>query len=206
LSALAKKDLALKPEITRVFTENFEVYGVRKVWRQLKRESFDVARCTVERLMKEMGLHGVIRGKVLRTTFADKAAPCPLDHVNRQFHAPAPNMLWVSDFTFVSTWSGFVYVAFVIDVYARYIVGWRVSRTAHAGFVLDALEQAIHDRRPVSKGGLIHHSDRLNLPNIFRSNIPSDWQKRVSSHRSAALVIVMTMLSPRPSTASTKPK
>ena len=169
LSALAKKDLALKPEITRVFTENFEVYGVRKVWRQLKRESFDVARCTVERLMKEMGLHGVIRGKVLRTTFADKAAPCPLDHVNRQFHAPAPNMLWVSDFTFVSTWSGFVYVAFVIDVYARYIVGWRVSRTAHAGFVLDALEQAIHDRRPVSKGGLIHHSDRGSQGRFKRS-------------------------------------
>ena len=107
-----------------------------------------------------MGLHGVIRGKHVRTTFSDKAAPCPLDHVNRQFHAPAPNRLWVSDFTYVSTWAGFVYVAFVIDVYARYIVGWRVSRTTHAGFVLDALEQAIHDRRPVNKGGLIHHSDR----------------------------------------------
>ena len=160
LSAMAKKDLGLKPEIIRIFKENFEVYGVRKVWRQLKRERFDVARCTVERLMKKMGLQGVIRGKPVRTTFSDKAAPCPLDHVNRQFHAPAPNRLWVSDFTYVSTWAGMVYVAFVIDVYARYIVGWRVSRTAHAGFVLDALEQAIHDRRPVSKGGLIHHSDR----------------------------------------------
>ena len=160
LSVMAKKDLGLKPEITRIFKENFEVYGVRKVWRQLKRERFDVARCTVERLMKEMGLQGVIRGKVLRTTFSDKAALCPLDHVNRQFHAPAPNRLWVSDFTYVSTWAGMVYVAFVIDVYARYIVGWRVSRSAHAGFVLDALEQAIHDRRPISKGGLIHHSDR----------------------------------------------
>ncbi len=160
LSARAKKDMALKPEIRRVFEENFEVYGYRKVWRQLKREEHDVARCTVERLMKGMGLHGVIRGKHVRTTFSDKAAPCPLDHVNRQFHAPAPNRLWVSDFTYVSTWAGFVYVAFVIDVYARYIVGWRVSRTAHAGFVLDALEQAIHDRRPVNKGGLIHHSDR----------------------------------------------
>jgi putative transposase len=105
-----------------------------------------------------MGLQGIIRGKHLRTTLSDKAAPCPLDHVNRQFHAPAPNRLWVSDFTYVSTWSGFVYVAFVIDVYARYIVGWRVSRTAHAGFVLDALEQAIHNRRPMSR--LIHHSDR----------------------------------------------
>ena len=160
LSAMAKKDLGLKPDITRIFKENFEVYGVRKVWRQLKRENFDVARCTVERLMKEMGLHGVIRGKPLRTTFSDKAALCPLDHVNRQFHATAPNRLWVSDFTYVSTWAGMVYVAFVIDVYARFIVGWRVSRTAHAGFVLDALEQAIHDRRPISKGGLIHHSDR----------------------------------------------
>ena len=160
LSAMAKKDLALKPEINRVFEDNFAVYGVRKVWRQLKREKLGVARCTVERLMKEMGLQGVIRGKPIRTTFSDKATPCPLDHVNRQFHAPAPNRLWVSDFTYVSTWAGMIYVAFVIDVYARYIVGWRVSRTAHAGFVLDALEQAIHDRRPVNKGGLIHHSDR----------------------------------------------
>jgi len=160
LSVRAKRDLALKPEIAKVFKENFEVYGVRKVWRQLKRESVDVARCTVARLMREMGLHGVIRGKSLRTTISDRAAPCPLDHVKRQFHAPAPNMLWVSDFTYVSTWSGFVYVAFVIDVYARYIVGWRVSRTAHAGFVLDALEQAIHERRPTHSGGLVHHSDR----------------------------------------------
>ena len=158
LSDRTKKDLSLKPEITRVFTENFKVYGSRKVWRQLKREGFDVARCTVERLMQSMGLQGVIRGKPVRTTVQDKAAPCPLDHVNRQFHAPAPNRLWVSDFTYVATWAGMVYVAFVIDVYARYIVGWRVSRTAHAGFVLDALEQAIHDRRPVDN--LIHHSDR----------------------------------------------
>ena len=158
LSDRTKKDLSLKPEITRVFTENLKVYGSRKVWRQLKREGFDVARCTVERLMQSMGLQGVIRGKPVRTTVQDKAAPCPLDHVNRQFHAPAPNRLWVSDFTYVATWAGMVYVAFVIDVYARYIVGWRVSRTAHAGFVLDALEQAIHDRRPVDN--LIHHSDR----------------------------------------------
>jgi putative transposase len=126
LSARAKRDLSLKPDICRVFKENFAVYGVRKVWRQLKREGRDVARCTVERLMQSMGLQGVIRGKPVRTTFSDKTTPCPLDHVNRQFHAPAPNRLWVSDF-YVSTWSGFVYVAFVIDVYARYIVGWRVS-------------------------------------------------------------------------------
>ena len=160
LSARAKRDLALKPEIERVFAENFEVYGARKVWRQMMREGFDVARCTVERLMQGMGLQGVIRGKPVRTTIQDKAAPCPLDHVNRIFYAPAPNRLWLSDFTYVSTWSGFVYVAFVIDVYARRIVGWRVSRTAHAGFVLDALEQALHERRPVHHASLVHHSDR----------------------------------------------
>lgn len=160
LPARAKRDEALKPEVRRVFEENFRVYGVRKVWRQLKREGFKIARCTVGRLMKAMGLEGAIRGKPVRTTISNKAAPCPLDHVNRQFHAPAPNMLWVSDFTYVSTWSGFVYVAFVIDTYARKIVGWRASRTAHAGFVLDALEQALHERRPVHRGGLVHHSDR----------------------------------------------
>jgi putative transposase len=160
LSVRARQDIALKLEIARVFAENFEVYGVRKVWRQMVRERFNVARCTVERLMRGMGLQGVIRGKPVRTTVQDKAAPCPLDHVNRVFHAPAPNVLWVSDFTYVSTWTGFVYVAFVIDVYARRIVGWRASRTAHASFVLDALEQALHERRPVRRGGLVHHSDR----------------------------------------------
>lgn len=160
LSDRAREDQRLKPEVMRVFAENFGVYGVRKVWRQMNREGFAVARCTIARLMRDLGLQGVIRGKPVRTTVSNKAAPCPLDHVNRQFHAPAPNMLWVSDFTYVATWAGFVYVAFVIDVYARYIVGWRVSRTAHAGFVLDALEQAIHERRPVHRGGLIHHSDR----------------------------------------------
>lgn len=160
LSARAKRDLELKPEVERVFAENYEVYGVRKVWRQMRREGITVARCTVERLMRGLGLQGIIRGKPVRTTVSDKAAPCPLDHVNRQFRAPAPNRLWVSDFTYVATWQGFIYVAFVIDTYARRIVGWRVSRTAHASFVLDALEQAIHDRRPVHRGGLVHHSDR----------------------------------------------
>ena len=160
LSERARQDSALKPEIARVFAENFAVYGVRKVWRQMMREGVSVARCTVARLMREMGLAGVIRGKPVRTTISDKAAPCPLDHVNRQFYAPAPNRLWVSDFTSVATWAGFVYVAFVIDTYARRIVGWRASRTAHASFVLDALEQALHDRRPTHRGGLIHHSDR----------------------------------------------
>lgn len=160
LSARAKRDLLLKTEIERVFEENYRVYGVRKVWRQLQRENFDVARCTVERLMRSLGLQGVIRGKPVRTTISNKAAPCPLDHVNRHFKAPAPNRLWVSDFTYVATWRGFVYVAFVIDVYARRIVGWRASRTAHADFVLDALEQALHDRNPLHRGGLVHHSDR----------------------------------------------
>jgi transposase InsO family protein len=155
-----QRDVELMQEIRRVFDENFQVYGVRKVWRQLRREGIDVARCTVARLMKKMALQGVIRGRRVRTTVADKAAPCPLDHVNRQFKAARPNVLWVSDFTYVATWAGFVYVAFVIDAYARRIVGWRVSRSAHAGFVLDALEQAIHDRKPVSGGGIVHHSDR----------------------------------------------
>jgi putative transposase len=126
----------------------------------LKREGEDVARCTVERLMREIGLQGAVRGRPIKATKSDPATPCPLDRVNRQFQAPRPNALWVSDFTYVSTWTGFVYVAFVIDASARRIVGWRVSRTAHAGFVLDALEQALHDRQPVRGGGLVHHSDR----------------------------------------------
>jgi putative transposase len=162
LSARATSDAALMIEIRRVWEENFCVYGVRKVWRQLAREGIAVARCTVARLMRVMGLQGVVRGKAVRTTVSDKASPCPLDHVNREFQAPRPNALWVADFTYVSTWIGFVYVAFVIDAYARRIVGWRVSRTAHAGFVLDALEQALHARRPV-QGGLVHHSDSQKI-------------------------------------------
>jgi putative transposase len=160
LSLRAKRDEVLKSEIRRVFEENFRVYGVRKLWRQLGREGILVARCTVARLMKAMGLQGAVRGKSVRTTVSDKAVPCPLDRVNRQFRAPQPNVLWVSDFTYVATWTGFVYVAFVIDAFARRIVGWRVSRTAQATFVLDALDQALHERRPVQGGGLVHHSDR----------------------------------------------
>ncbi|WP_085986829.1 IS3 family transposase [Methylocystis echinoides] len=160
LPARARSDAALMVEIRRVFEENFHVYGVRKVWRQLGREGIAVARCTVARLMQVMGLKGVVRGKKVRTTIPDPAAACPLDRVNRQFKAPRPNALWVSDFTYVATWAGFIYVAFVIDAYARRIVGWRVSRTAHVAFVLDALEQALHERRPLWGGGLVHHSDR----------------------------------------------
>ena len=154
----AKEDERLCAQIARVHAANFGVYGARKVWLQLNREGFSVGRDRVARLMRRLGLQGVVRGKAVRTTTPDKAAACPLDLVKRQFHSPAPNKLWVSDFTYVSTWGGFVYVAFVIDVYARRIVGWRVSRNPTAQFVLDALEQALHDRRPTES--LIHHSDR----------------------------------------------
>jgi len=162
-SERARRDEMLKGEVQRVFAENFRVYGARKVWRQLGREGIAVARCTVARLMRAMGLQGAVRGKPVHTTRSDKAVPCPLDRVNRHFQAPQPNALWLADFTSVATWSGFVYVAFVIDAFARRIVGWRVSRSAHAGFVLDALEQALHARRPVRGGGLVHHSDSQNI-------------------------------------------
>ncbi len=156
----AKRDAELRPEIRRVWAENFEVYGARKVWRQLNREGIEVARCTVERLMAEMGLAGAVRGKPVKTTRPDPAAPCPRDRVNGQFHVPRPNALWLSDFIYVATWAWFVYVAFVIDAFARRIVGWRVSRSMQAELVLDALEQAIHDRRPAETDDLVHHSDR----------------------------------------------
>ncbi len=172
LSIRARSDIGLKIEIRRVFEQNFRVYGVRKVWRQLKREGFGVARCTVTRLMRSMSLQGIIRGKPIRTTFPDKAAPSPQDRVNRQFKAPAPNRLWVSDFTYVATWQGFVYVAFVIDAFARRVVGWRVSRTAHASFVLDALEQALHDRRPAHGGGSrasLGQGPSIRIHSLFRA-------------------------------------
>ena len=137
-----------------------QVYGADKVWRQLNREGVAVARCTVERLMRQQGLQGVRRGKAVRTTVPDLKAPCPLDRVNRQFRAERPNQLWVSDFTYVSTWQGWVYVAFVVDVFSRRIVGWRQSSSMHTEFVLDALEQALYDRKPTEDDGLVHHSDR----------------------------------------------
>ena len=139
---------------------NMRVYGADKVWKQMNREGLSIARCTVVRLMKRLGLQGVRRGKVVRTTISDMKAPCPLDRVNRQFRADRPNQLWVSDFTYVSTWQGWLYVAFVIDVYARRIVGWRVSSSMHTDFVLDALEQALYARQPERDGALTHHSDR----------------------------------------------
>ena len=147
-------------EVQRVWRSNLQVYGADKIWRQLQRERIAVARCTVERLMRTLGIQGVRRGKVVRTTISDRAAPCPLDKVNRQFRADRPNHLWVSDFTYVSTWQGWLYVAFVIDVFARRIVGWRVSDSMRTDFVLDALEQALHARQPERDGALIHHSDR----------------------------------------------
>ena len=157
--ARSRRDEVLQGHIERVWQANLQVYGARKVWRQLRREGIEVARCTVERLMHTKGLRGAMRGKAVRTTRPDSAVPCPLDRVNRQFVAQRPNQLWVSDFTYVSTWQGFVYVAFVIDVFARYIVGWRVSRSMHTEFVLDALEQALWARQP-ERNALIHHSDR----------------------------------------------
>jgi transposase InsO family protein len=159
-SARAKEDERLSAEIVRVHAKNFGVYGARKVWLQLNREGFKVGRDRIARLMGRLGLEGVVRGKVVKTTVQDKAAACPFDLVNRQFHAPAPNMLWVSDFTYVSTWAGMVYVAFVIDVFARRIVGWRVSSSMHTDFVLDALEQALYARQPERDSSLVHHSDR----------------------------------------------
>lgn len=155
----AQRDDVLMPENQRVWHANFQVYGADKVWRQLNREEVPVARCTVERLMKRLGLEGARRGKVIKTTQPDKSVPCPLDRVNRQFRAERPNQLWVADFTYVSTWQGWLYVAFVIDVFARRIVGWRVSTSMHTDFVLDALEQALYARQP-ELGSLIHHSDR----------------------------------------------
>lgn len=204
LSVRAKRDLALKVAIRRVFAENFEVYGARKVWRQLRREGADVARCTVERLMGQMGLQGVIRGKPVRTTIRDKTAPCPLDHVNRQFRAPAPNRLWVSDFTYVATWAGFVYVAFVIDAYARRIVGWRASRTAHTSFV-----STRWSRLCTSAGLSIAAASCITAiaaASMSRSSTASGWPKRASSLLWAVLAIPTTMLSPKPSTGFTRPK
>ncbi|MDP3493480.1 MAG: IS3 family transposase [Hyphomonadaceae bacterium] len=155
-----QRDAQLMPEIDRVWNANMRVYGADKVWKQLNRERVEVARCTVERLMRRLGLRGVVRGKKVRTTVPDAKAACPLDRVNREFRAERPNQLWVSDFTYVSTWQGFVYVAFVIDVFARRIVGWRVSSSMQTDFVLDALEQALYARRNEREGDLVHHSDR----------------------------------------------
>jgi transposase InsO family protein len=180
------RDAALLPEIERVWENNVRVYGADKVWKQLRRERFAVARCTVERLMRGAGLRGVIRGKSVRTTVPDAKAPCPLDLVNRQFRAERPNQLWVSDFTYVSTWQGFVYVAFVIDVFARCIVGWRVSSSMKADFVLDALEQALYARRGQRDGELVHHSEprlAVRLDSLLRAAGRSRHRTLGGQHR-----------------------
>ena len=157
-SARKLRDERLKTEISRVHAANFGVYGARKVWHQLNREGIRVARCTVQRLMRELGLQGVRRGKFKRTTISDETAPRPADLVNRDFSATRPNQLWVADITYVATWSGFVYTSFIIDAYSRAIVGWRSSRSLRADLALDALEMAIWARRDLDQ--LIHHSDR----------------------------------------------
>jgi transposase InsO family protein len=154
----AKRDAELREEILRVWKENFRVYGARKVWLQLNREGVQVARCTVERLMREIGLEGAVRGKKYRTTVADESAVRPADLVNRDFTAERPNELWVADLTYVATWHGVVYVAFVIDVFSRMIVGWRASNSLRTDLALDALEQALYSRPDTDR--LVHHSDR----------------------------------------------
>jgi len=158
LPARVQRDTTLKEEIGRVWEENFGVYGARKVWRQLNRQDTRVARCTVERLMRAMGMQGAVRGRAFKTTVAAESAVRPADLVNREFGATRPNALWVADLTYVATWHGFVYVAFVIDVFARMIVGWRVSSSLRTGLALDALEQALYARP--NSDGLVHHSDR----------------------------------------------
>ena len=157
-SARAQRDAWLTAQIQRVWDANFGVYGARKVWRQLTRDGIAVARCTVERLMRQMGLQGVVRGRTFKTTIPDDAAARPADLVNREFVATRPNELWVADLTYVATWRGFVYVAFVIDVFARRIVGWRVSSSLRTDLALDALEQALYARPAIDQ--LVHHSDR----------------------------------------------
>ena len=159
-SARARSDAALSVKIDKAWADNRKLYGARKVWHVLLREGEDVARCTVERLMRNLGIRGVVRGKKVITTQPDTSQPCPDDKVNRVFKADRPNKLWVSDFTYVPTWSGTVYVAFVIDVFARRIVGWRTSTSMKTQFVLDALEQAIWQRKTPDNKDLVHHSDR----------------------------------------------
>lgn len=169
-SARARRDDALRPEIQRVWDQHFQVYGPRKVWKQLRREGITSARCTVRRLMQAMGLAGATRGRAwITTTQADDSTTRPPDLVERHFAATGPNQLWVSDFTYVATWRGFVYTAFVIDVFARRIVGWRVSTSLQTDFVLDALEQALYDRGPAAPASLIHHSDRGSQGGFNRS-------------------------------------
>jgi transposase InsO family protein len=166
--ARVQRDTQLRPEIERVWQANRRIYGAKKVWKQLNREALPVARCTVARLMGQLGLRGVVRGRRVRTTIPDARAERPRDLVQRQFHATRPNQLWVSDLTYVATWRGFVYVAFVIDVFSRRIVGWRAASSLRSDLALDALEQALYDRE--TDGALVHHSDRGSQGGFTRSS------------------------------------
>lgn len=202
-SQRAQRDEVMMADIQRVWHANWQVYGADKVWLQMNREGIVVARCTVERLMRAMGLQGARRGKGVRTKVPDKAAPCPLDRVNRVFKAQRPNQLWVSDFTYVSTWQGWLYVAFVIDVFARRIVGWRVSSTMQTDFVLDALEQALYERRPPMP---MHWSiTATGARNTSPFATPSGWPKLTSSPQWEAVATATTTRWPRASTACTRP-
>jgi putative transposase len=168
--ARVRRDRELESHIQRVWEENFQVYGVRKTWRQLNREDHAVARCTVARLMTRLGLRGAVRGRQFKTTIPDAALARPEDRVKRNFVVERPDALWVSDLTYVATWSGFVYVAFVIDAFARRIVGWRVSNRLRSDLALDALEQALYERRPDAAQGIVHHSDRGSQDGFKRSS------------------------------------
>lgn len=198
-----ERDDALMPQIEHVWQTNMQVYGTDKVWHQLNREDFLVARCTVQRLMKRQGLQGVRRGKVVRTAILDTTVPCSQDRVNRKFQDDRPNQLWVSDFTYVSTWQGWLYVAFVIDVFARRIVGWRVSSALRTDFVLDALEQALYDRQSEPSDDLIHHSDRGSQGAFNRSSqqlLPEDlrWEFRNTVAVGEASDLTLVLLGGRP--------
>ena len=200
--ARVRRDGELRGSIRRVWDDNFQVYGARKVWRQLNREQIPVARCTVERLMRSLELQGAMRGRKCRTTIADDGAARPPDHVNRQFQATRPNELWVADFTYLATWSGFVYVAFVIDVFARRIIGWRVARSMRAELVLDALEQRF-GRAPGSK---VSYITAIAAASICRSGIPNVWPRQTHNRRWAAWAILTTTRWPRPSSVCSRRK
>jgi transposase InsO family protein len=200
--ARAHRDARLKPEIRRVWQATRRRYGAKKVWKQLNREQIPVARCTVERLMDDMDMHGIVRGRRTRTTIPDVLAGRPMDLVQRNFTATRPNQLWVSDLTYVATWAGFVYVAFVTDAFSRRIVGWRAARSRRTDLALDALEQALYDRE--TDGGLIHH--RTEGRHISRFATPTVCSRPGSKPRSGVAAMPTTTHSPRRSTVSTRPK
>jgi putative transposase len=203
-SARSVRDEDLKARIAQIYADNYSCYGVRKMWHQLQRDGVEVARCTAARLMRELGLHGLVRGKAKRTTITDNVVARPADLVARDFRAPAPNRLWVADLTYIRTWSGWVYAAFVVDVYSRLVVGWQLATHLRTDLALDALEMAMWRRRRAGAdlAGLVHHSDRGNT---YRSVTPTGWPMPARSHPLGAREIPMTMPSPNRSTACTRP-